>query len=193
MARIPYVDRTELNETDRELLDSTSPPESLDPELRHLMATRERNSYRAVGHHPTVLRLFRELVDELKARSGLSMFEQELVVLGCAREIPSRYEWHNHARIALGAGISPDEIVAISRMEFDAFDDRHAMLLRYVRRFLHGTVDDDLHEELSRWYDDDQIVAIAMFAGYWLANARMVEALGVEIEEPFIGWELERL
>lgn len=191
MPRLPYVDRTDLSKTDRPLIDSTSPPEAMHPDLQHLMAGRERNSYRMIAHHPAVLRHYRELVDQIKADSGLTELEQEIVVLGCAREIPSRYEWHNHARIALNFGIDPEQIRAISRKDFDAFSDAHATLLRYVIRFVHGTIDDSIHAELTAYYSADQIVAIALFAGYWLANARIVDALGVEIEEPFIGWELE--
>ena len=37
---------------------------------------------------------------------------------------------------------------------------------------------------------NEPIAGVCLFAGYWLMNARVVDALGVETEEPFVGWDL---
>lgn len=193
MARIPYVDHEDLAADDRALLDSSSPPEDLDEAYRHLMSTRTRNSYRAVGHMPAVLRAYRDLVDAIKRDGGLAVAEQEYVILCCAREIPSRYEWHNHVRIALNAGVDADDIRAIADRAYDRLSRNHRTLLEYVDAFLDGEVDDEAHSALAAHYDDPTIAGICLFAGYWLMNARVVDALGVEIEEPFVGWDLENV
>jgi alkylhydroperoxidase family enzyme len=193
MARIPYVDHAELDEDEAALLDSSSPPEDLDDAYRHLMSTRTRNSYRAVGHLPDVLRAYRDLVEAIKRDGGLSVAEQEYVILACAREIPSRYEWHNHVRIALNAGVDADAILAIADRDYDRFSGAHRALLEYVVAFLDGAVDDEAHAALAAEYDDATITGVCLFAGYWLMNARVVDALGVETEEPFVGWDLENV
>lgn len=193
MARIPYVDHDDLDSADQALLDSSSPPEDLDEAYRHLMSTRTRNSYRTIGHFPNVLRSYRELVEAIKRDSGLTIAEQEYVILRCAREIPSRYEWHNHVRIALNAGVEADAIRAIADRATDDFAPKHSALLSYVDAFLDGTVDDEAHAALAEHYDDSTIAGVCLFAGYWLMNARVVDALGVEIEEPFVGWNLENV
>lgn len=193
MARIPYVDHAALDEDEAALLDSSSPPEDLDEAYRHLMSTRTRNSYRAVGHLPDVLRAYRDLVEAIKRDSGLSVAEQEYVILACAREIPSRYEWHNHVRIALNAGVDADAIRAIADRDYDHFSDAHRTLIEYVLAFLDGAVEDEVHRALAAEYDDATVAGVCLFAGYWLMNARVVDALGVEIEEPFVGWDLENV
>jgi alkylhydroperoxidase family enzyme len=193
MARIPYVDHTDLADDDRALLDSSSPPEDLEEAYRHLMSTRTRNSYRAIGHFPDVLAAYRDLVEAIKRDTGLTVAEQEYVILRCAREIPSEYEWHNHVRIALNAGVEADAIRAIADRTADAFPPKHRALLEYVDAFLDGAVDDDAHAALAAHYDDPTIAGICLFAGYWLMNACVVDALGVETEEPFVGWNLENV
>lgn len=190
MARIPYVDHDELAVDERDLLDSSTPPEELDLDYRHLMDGRARNSYRLLGHRPSILRSYRDLVDRLKADGGLTLTEQEYVILCCAREIPSPYEWHNHVRIALDAGVPADEIRAIGARDYAAFDPAHEALLEYVARFVDGRVDDVHHAALAEHYDAGTIAGAGAFAGYWLMNARLVDALGVECEEPFVGWAL---
>lgn len=193
MVRIPYVDHDDLDADDKALLDSSSPPEELDEAYRHLMSTRTRNSYRAIGHLPHVLRVYRELVEAIKRDSGLTVAEQEFVILRCAREIPSRYEWHNHVRIALNAGVDRDAIRAIADRAYDDFAPEHRALLDYVDAFLDGAVDDDAHAALAKHYNHSAIAGVCLFAGYWLMNARVVDALNVEIEEPFVGWDLENI
>ncbi len=193
MARIPYVDHDDLDPGDGELLDSSSPPEDLAEEYQHLMSTRTRNSYRAIGHFPDVLRMYRDLVESIKRDSGLTVTEQEYVILRCARKIPSRYEWHNHVRIALNAGVEADAIRSIADRSYDDFSPEHRALLDYVDAFLEGTVDDEIHAALADFYDDATVVGVCLFAGYWLMNARVVDALGVEVEEPFVGWDLDHV
>jgi alkylhydroperoxidase family enzyme len=191
MARIDYVDEEDLDPDRRGLLVSSLPIEEISEEYRHLMQDTKRNSYCALGHVPEVLELYRDLIDELKERSGLDEYEQEVIILTLASEIGSRYEWHNHARIALDSGIDREDIVAISDRDYDRFEDRYSTLMRYVIRFTYGTIDDDLHAEMAEYYDEKTIVGISVFAGYWLMNARVVHALAIETEESFVGWNLE--
>ncbi|MFB6309583.1 MAG: carboxymuconolactone decarboxylase family protein [Salinirussus sp.] len=191
MARIPYADRGTLD--DPSLLDSSTPPEELDPAYQHLMEDRARNSYRLLGHRPTILRTYRDLVDRIKSDGGLSLAEQEYAILCCAREIPSPYEWHNHVRIALNAGVPAEEIRAIGARNYGAFEPAHEALLEYVARFIDGRIDDAHHAALADHYDAGTIAAIGVFAGYWLMNARLVDALGIECEEEFVGWALDNV
>lgn len=193
MARIPYVDHDDLDGSDQELLDSSTPPEELDANYQHMMDGRARNSYRLLGYRPEILRSYRELVERLKTDGGLSLTEQEYVILCCAREIPSPYEWHNHVRIALNAGVPADEIRAIGARDYNSFEPAHEALLEYVARFVDGRVDDDHHAALAEHYDFGTIAATGAFAGYWLMNARLVDALDIDCEEPFVGWALDEV
>lgn len=193
MARVDLLDREDLPPEYRELIVSSVPIEELDEEYRHLMSKTERNSYRAIGHLPPVLETYRELIDRLKRSGGLSTREQELVILAVARELNSEYEWHNHVRIALHNGLSADEILAVSRGEFDEFDPAEAALMRYAVDHLRRDVTDDSHAAVAAHFDEPTVVGLGLFVGYWLMNETVLDALAVDVEEPFVGWELENL
>lgn len=66
---------------------------------------------------------------------------------------------------------------------------REATLQQYVRRFVDRDIDDQLHGELARYFDDGTIVGIGLLAMGYVGLALGVDAFGVEIEDDeFVGW-----
>lgn len=62
----------------------------------------------------------------------------------------------------------------------------------YVQRFVAGSVVDATHGQLTAHYGD-AVVEINLLAGYSLGLARFLDAVDVELEAEFAGWELEDL
>lgn len=190
MARIQLAERSDLPEEKRHLIAAFREPEDLEPEYRHLMSSAERNVYAAFGRAPPLLAAFREFAGTLWDESGLDPRDRELVILRVARELDSAYIWHQHGRIALSAGLPADDVRAVGANALERFDDGEAALLAYVRAYLHGAVDDDLHDRIAAHYDDATIVGVGMLVGAYATIARSMDALDVPIEEEFIGWDL---
>lgn len=181
MARVPYLNQDDL------------PPDYQDLIVSTLQPGKTVNVYAAIGNNPQVLRGLRSFLGELWSDTGLDAYQRELVILTVAREVGSEYEWHQHVGIARGEGVPDDEIVAIGTERYDSFDPDTSTLLQYARAVLHGDVTDETHNDLTRDFDDETLVGAAGLAAGYAMLARMIDALGVEIEEgdDFVGWELE--
>lgn len=191
MARIPHVDREDLPPDQRSLLDTVS--DRADADADHGFPSESLNIYRTLGNHPDLLSGFRAYASTLWAESGLDPTERELVILTMAHAARSEYEWHQHVRVALDAGMDVETIRAVSTGETGSFAPEHAALVAYVRRYVDGEVDDTTHDRLADHYDPDTLVGIALLSGCYLGLARVLDAFDVETEVPFVGWNLENL
>lgn len=191
MVRVPYVTKENLPEEDRDLLRSfrADTPE----EYRHLLSTEERNVYRTLAHVPESLEQFRAFGSTLREELDLDPRDRELVILTAASALRAAYEWHQHVRIGLTEGLSREETLAISDRDYEAFKDHERVLVEYVDSYVTGTVDDETHAALAARVDESKVVGIGLLAGMYLVIGRQMDALGVETEEPFVGWNLENL
>lgn len=193
MARVPYLEPADLPAEKRDALDALSD----DDEEGETKADDERagirNVYRAMANNPTALEAFRAHGSTLWHEGGLSAVDREIVILATARAANSRYEWHQHVRIAREEGISDEQLLAVSTGALDELDPEHAAIVEYVGRFVDDEVDDEVHDRLAAHYDDEQLTGVAAIAGLYLGLARLLQSLDVEVEaeETFVGWELE--
>lgn len=179
MARVPLVTQDDLPAEYQELIVSSLQP------------GKTVNVYRSVGNNPAVLSGLRSFLGSLWSDSGLSGYHRELVILTTSREIDGAYEWHQHVGIARGEGVDDEEILAIAREEYDAFDEPEATLLTYARAVVRDEVDDELHDRVSGRFENDAVVGIAGVASGYAVLGRMLHAFDVETEDEFVGWELE--
>lgn len=176
MARVPYVESEDIPEEHRDLLVSS-------------LQDRPLHVYRALGNNPEVLAGLRGFLSSLWSDSGLSDRRRELVILAVTREIGNEYEFHQHVNIARGVGIDDGTIAAVSRGEFDDLDDEEATLLRYALAVVRGEVEDRDHDAITDYYDESSVVGIAALAEGYTALGGVIDALGVELEEAFVGWD----
>lgn len=175
MARVPLLNRTDLPEEYRYLLSEN--------------AVGERNIFRAIGHNPPGLQSYMRYGSTLWDECGLSPRERELAILATARALDSTYEWQQHVELARDVGVTAAEIDAIGRGDLAPFDDAERALVAYVRAVADDRVTDAVHEELAVHYDDRTVTGVALLSGYYVATARVLNALAVPVEEEFVGWE----
>jgi alkylhydroperoxidase family enzyme len=192
MVRVPYVD-PESFAGDPDLLETSMDEADLPEEYRDGFGTGTRHVHRAVGNNPGALRAFRESIRGFWEESGLTDREREMTILAAARATDARYEWHQHVRHALNVGLTPEEIRAVGRGEYDGFPEAEAALLAYVAGTAGGSVDDGTFDRFAERFDRETVVGTTMLAGSYAGLARALDAMGVEPEESFVGWELEGL
>ncbi|MFC7132332.1 hypothetical protein [Salinibaculum marinum] len=127
-------------------------------------------------------------------QTNLTPQEVEYVILAVGRELDSAYEWHDHAIAAVErAGIDEENVIAIAEKDTDALPEKISVLVEYIYEFvaLSGGVSDETHEALTGHYDDSTVVGIAMLAAYYVFIYYVASALGLELDEDFVGWNLE--
>ena len=193
MARITYTVPEDLPAEKRSLLDTLSERTGSDAVVDHSLEGGTLNVYRAMGRNLELLEGFRDYGSDVWTAGGLTPHERELVILATCHTAGNEYEWHQHVRVALDEGMAPEAILAISMDRPEELEDRHAVLVEYVRHFVAAAVDDAHHDRLATYYDEPTIVGIDVLAGLYLGLAHVIDALAVETEVPFVGWELENL
>lgn len=193
MARIPYANPTDFSDDDQQLLKTSMDVEDLPETYHHLFSTDMRNVHRAIGNNPAILRGFRQSNAALWQESGLTKRQRELVILAVACTMDSHYEWHQHVRHALSANLTPAEVQAIADEDYDDFSDIETSLLAYAVATAQGAVGDECYAAITDQFDPSEVVGITMLASSYTGLARALDAMGVDPEEPFVGWNLEQL
>lgn len=193
MARVPYVDPEALPDGDDHLLRTSMDAADLPEEGRHLFTTEVRNVHRAIGNNVPVLRGFREMNRTVWRHSGLTARQRELVILAVARATGSRYEWHQHVRHALSVGLGADEIRAISREDHADFPSIETALLDYATAAATGSVEAADFDPFEDAFDVETTVGVTMLVSAYAGLALALDAMAVEPEEPFVGWDLDGL
>jgi alkylhydroperoxidase family enzyme len=154
---------------------------------------------RAAARGPVlnVLRMF--MVNptiELNARSlwtasGLEPRAREIVILRCAFNRQSRYEWHQHVRIASEAGLSRDEIAVVRHwQDATCFSADERALLAYVDELaIKPRPDDAVYDAFAKGRTPAEILGVTMLATTYFELAHVMAALDLETEQPFVGWD----
>lgn len=194
MARISYVDRAELPPEYKHLpFHKPEDSDDLPEEYRHLLQQDERNIHRILNHSPPLFQAFKDFNGVLWNEIDLTPHEIEKCILTIARHLESKYEWHAHVRIGLYEGLTPEEINVIAEGSLEDLPKNERALLLYITRVLDGTVRDDDIDDLMEHYSEATIVEATVLASCYLLMERVLSAFDVDVEEDFVGWNLENL
>ena len=187
MARIPYPTNIPADFVESQR------PQELPEEYRHLNQQAARNVYRVLAHEPALIEILRDYINVIWDQSNLTNSQRELVILSAARGMDSAYEWHQHVRIALLEGMTPDEIYDISENDLDDFDETEATLVCYARAAAQRNVTDGDVEALHNTFNVETVIGVTILVGVYVALEIHLNAFDVETEEPFVGWDLTGL
>lgn len=196
MARIPYQDQTDIPEQYHGLLTthletSLQDVEEYETVMNQNVAGGAKNIYRLFAHKPMILRSHREHLSLMWRELDIPPRDRELALLSLARALNSKYEWHHHISVAADEGISTEEMRAIAAGSYDEFEDNEAALLEYAEHYAGQAVNDSLHARIADNYYDAQMLGLAVLLGFYVFLAFSLDALAVDLEEEFVGWDLE--
>ena len=142
--------------------------------------------YRALANAPELLLAYRALPQLLRHAATTPRRLRELAVLRVARQVGSAYEWSHHRPMALKAGVTEAQVAAVDDWAAaDCFDaDERAVLAAVDAIHRIGLTDAEfavLVERLGRRGAVEIVVAVAQYE----ATARIIQALGVEVEPAY--------
>ncbi|WP_217441450.1 carboxymuconolactone decarboxylase family protein [Nocardia barduliensis] len=126
-----------------------------------------------LGHHPDLAAAWLAYNGLLLERGTVEPRARELVILRVAWRTGSRYEWEQHVRIALRAGMSPEQIGAV-RIGPDApiWSPPDALLVRAADELLDAhRVTDDTWRALAAHRDAKELLELLFVVGSYLCLA----------------------
>lgn len=168
------------------------PQEQWTPEQQQLVAPMlERtgkvlNIFRTQLAHPDAMRAFLAFGNYvLSRRNTLPARERELVILRIGYRCRAGYEWTQHRRIALNAGLSAEEIERIKHgPDAPGWRDADAALLRAADE-LHDDqfVSDATWKALRAHFSEKQCIDTVYTAGQYTLVSMLLNTLGVQVEQ----------
>jgi alkylhydroperoxidase family enzyme len=159
-------------------------PDDVEQHVAQLGA-KQVNLYRCLAHAPDLLRAWMSFAWALRGHDTTERRLRELMILRTAMLHHSPYEWHQHRRMAREAGATDHEVAELTMWRTsEAFSDADRAALAFTDAIVHGEVPPEVNEELARHFDDQQRVELTVTAAFYAMVPRVLDALGVPIEEP---------
>lgn len=142
--------------------------------------------YRVLAHAPRMLKAFSGVGRGLRHEAQVPRELRELIVLRVAQLTGSAYEWSHHRSMAQAVGIPESKLEELSEWRHsDAFDERERAVLRCAEEVGRIELSEQAFAELERLFAPIEIVEIVLVAAHYQAVARVVQALGVEVEPEY--------
>lgn len=183
MARVPYVAREDLPESQRHIYDE-------------IASSRGRlNVYEALLNSPEAAACVGTLGAYLRFHSQLPSQIRELAILTVARELGCDYEWAQHQPFARSAGVSETSIAAIHEgIAPKELPNDQAVVVCYVQEILHHhRVTGELFDRVLKLLGTKDLIDLTLLIGYYTMTAFALLALNVEIEDGTVDEKEEEL
>lgn len=147
-------------------------------------APRLPNVLSTLMHHPALAGPFMAYNRVLLETPALGHRLRELMVLRVAWRTRATYEWVQHARIAAGVGMTPEEILAITRdVDGGAWTPLEADLLAATDQLLdRQRVEDDTWARLAQQLDERQLVEAVFAVGTYTCLAMAFNSFGLQLD-----------
>jgi 4-carboxymuconolactone decarboxylase len=137
-------------------------------------------------HHPALAGPFLTYNNVLLRTPVLEPRLRELMVLRVAWRTRARYEWAQHVRLAARAGITPDEIDAVTRAvgtEAKDWAPLEADLLAATDQLIDSyRIDDDTWGRLAKQLDEAQLVELVFVVGTYTGLAMAFNSFGLQLD-----------
>jgi uncharacterized peroxidase-related enzyme len=173
MARLPYLDREQLPELERDLFDQ-------------LLAQRGQinNIFRIAAHSPLLLRRMLYFSDGLRNRTRLDPRLRELAIMTVGRLTDCEYEYTHHKAFAKRIGVRPEQIDQLANWETDSiFNEQERAVIRYATAVtLQVRVADPTFDALRSFLDNEQIVELTLNIAFYNMVVRFLLPMQVDLE-----------
>ncbi len=165
-------------------------PATLDDETQQIVPEGSLNIFRTLAHHPKLLKRWLVFGNHVLAKSTLPERERELVILRTGWRCRSRYEFGQHTVIGERAGLTSDEIRALT-VDVTAHDwtSRDRTLIDAADE-LHDDqcISDETWAALSAAWSDQQILDLVFAIGQYTLVSMALNSCGVQLDDGVPGF-----
>lgn len=138
----------------------------------------------AIMHNPDTLETFLDYWVTAKVKMGLSVREQELVILRMACLYNSDYVWKHHVPVGREFGITVPELKAVHHADFRSFQPREEALLALTDELIEfRTIRPALWERYHAALSQRDLVDLIALVSQYVFFALMNNALQVQVED----------
>jgi alkylhydroperoxidase family enzyme len=168
MARVPYLERSDLAEADQDLL------------------ARNINLFRALVNSPNAARAFSTLGGFIRHKSRLDPRLRELAILQVGWLARSPYEWSHHVKIGFDFGVSKDDIRALiddTAGKPISLDELTRLVLRGAREMTRdGAMTAETFAALQDRLGNECMIDLTVTIGFYNAVVRVLATLQIDVE-----------
>jgi alkylhydroperoxidase family enzyme len=174
MARVPYLNREDLPEADREIFDN-------------LIAERGQpvgNIFRTLAHTPGLLRRFLALGGELRNQTAIDPKLRELALLTVGRITSAEYEFVHHWNLARRVGVSREKLEALADWEQSpVYGEQERAVIRYAAEATTDVqIKDATWNALKSFMDTRTIMELVQNVAFYNMVVRVLVPARVELE-----------
>jgi len=169
-ARVQYLNREDLPETDREIFDN----------LAAERGGTVGNIFRALAHTPNLLRRFLALGGELRNKTDLDPKLRELAIVTVGRLTDAQYEYVHHWNLARRVGVTRDQLEALADFESSPhFSDHERTVIRYAVEATNNVkVSDATWNALKSFLDTKRIMELVQNVAFYNMVVRVLVPVG---------------
>jgi alkylhydroperoxidase family enzyme len=172
MARLPYLDRSDLAPEHQDLL------------------KRNINLHRLLAHSPNGARAFNGLGNFIRHGSRLDPRLREMAILQVGYLARSPYEYSHHVKIGRDFGVSDDDIRAIT----DETEGRPSKLEPLAKAVLRAAremttdlaISDRTFAELRQGLDSERLTDLVLTISFYNAVVRVLATLQIDVEDDYL-------
>ena len=174
MARLPYLDKSDLL-----------------PEHQDLLA-RNLNLYRLLAHSPRAARSLNTLARFIRDGSRLDPRLRELAILQVSYLTRSAWGFSHHVRIGREVGLSDDEIRAVADETAGrptGLEPLAKAVLRAAREMTEDLViSDETFAVLQGQLDNERLTDLVVTISFYNGLVRLLETMQVDVEEDYLAY-----
>jgi alkylhydroperoxidase family enzyme len=171
MARVPYLDKSDLA-----------------PENQDLLA-RNITLHRALANSPNGLRAFGGLGQFIRHKSRLDPRLRELAILQVGYLARAPYEWSHHIKIGRDFGVTDDDIralIAETEGRASKLEPLAKLVLRAAREMTSDlAVTEATFAALRKALDEERMVDLVITISFYNAVVRLLASLEIDVEPEY--------
>ena len=172
MARLKYLDKSDLAEKDQDLL------------------ARNINLFRALVHSPNAARAFSGLGGFIRHQSKADPRLRELAILQVGWLAKSPYEWSHHVKIGYDFGVTDNDIQALiddTAGHATGLDETTKLVLQMAREMtLDGGASDATFASLSARMPSELLLDLTLTIAFYNAVVRVPATLQIDVEPEYL-------
>ena len=158
-------------------------PERVQETLSNRKAA-QLNLYRALSNSPEAVESWLTFLWAVRDDFVTPRPLRELVILRVAFREDSAYEWHHHVEMARASGLSDEKVAEVRGPPTAAvFDEGERIALELADAICARGVTDKLAQIAVSHFGDRGFVELSITTSVYVMVARVLDALGVPLEE----------